>query len=121
MEAKIGKSFDFVLDSLNFDTNKVSQFSYLRSPLDTLFSEDSKVFGHCLLIDSCSENLAKYVNAYVKGKNKRPFETSACILVEKKKCRGHKLLSRFQLLYECKHSYVDAFGLTKKNHIASVL
>ncbi len=115
LEAKIGKSIDFVLDSLNFDTNKVSQFSYLRSPLDTLFSEDSKVFGHCLLIDSCSENLAKYVSAYVKGKTKRPFETSACILVEKKKGQGYnRLLSRFQLLHECKHTYVDACGVTKR-------
>ena len=73
LEAKIGKSFDFVLDSLNFDTNLVSQFSYLRSLLDTLFSEDSKVFSHCLLIDSCSENLAKYVNAYVKGQKQKTF------------------------------------------------
>ena len=77
-------SFDSVLDSLNFDTNKVSQFSYLRSPLDTLFSEDSKVFSHCLLIDSYSKNLAKYTIAYVQGKSKRPFETSVCILVKKK-------------------------------------
>ena len=27
LEVKIGKSFDFVLDSLNFGMNKVSQFS----------------------------------------------------------------------------------------------
>ena len=100
---------------MNFDTNKVNQFSYLRSPLDKLFDEDSKVFGHCLLIDSYSENLAKYINAYVKGKSKRPFETSACILVEKKKGQGHnRLLSRFQLLHECKHTYVDASGVTKR-------
>jgi hypothetical protein len=74
LEAKIGKSFDFVLDSLNFDTNKVNEFSYLRSPvLDSFFDEDSKVFGHCLLIDSYSEKLAKYINAYVKGKSKKTF------------------------------------------------
>ena len=96
-------------------TLNVNQFSCLRSPLDTLFDEDSKVIGHCLLIDSYSENLAKYINAYVKGKSKRPFETSACILVEKKKGQGHnRLLSRFHILHECKHTYVDAFGLTKK-------
>jgi hypothetical protein len=100
---------------LNFNTNKVHQFSYLRSPLDKLFDEDSKVFGYCLLIDSYSKNLAKYINAYVKGKSKRLFETSACILVEKKKGQGHnRLLSRFQLLHECKHTYVDAFGVTKR-------
>ena len=115
LEAKIGKSSDFFLDSWNLDTNLVCQFSNLRSPLDTLFSEDSKIFGHCLLIDSYSRNLTKYIGAYVKGKSKRPFGTSACILVEKKKGQGHnKLLSGFQLLHECKHTYVDALRLTKR-------
>ena len=34
--------------------------------------------------------------------------------MEKKKGQGHnRLLSRFQLLHECKHTYVDAFGVTK--------
>ena len=49
--------------------NKVGQFPYLRSPLDTFFSEDSKVFGHCLLTHSYYENLAKYISTYVKGKS----------------------------------------------------
>ena len=63
---KIGKirlKFVVVLDSLNFGMNKVSQFSCLRSRLDTFFSEDSKDFDHCLYIDSYSESLAKYIRS----------------------------------------------------------
>ena len=45
---------------------------------------------------------------------KTPFETSACILVEKKGQGHNKLLSTFQLLHECKHTYIDDFGLTKR-------
>lgn len=92
VEAKIGKSFDFILDSLKIGMNDINQFSYFRSPLDTLFCEDSKVFGYCLLIDSYSKNLNKYVSANMKGKTKKFFETSAFILVEKKKGQGHKRL-----------------------------
>ena len=57
-----------------------------------------------------------YPNIYVliiKGKSKKPFETSACIFLEHKRvkvtmdyCRDFK--------YECKHTYVDAFELTKR-------
>ena len=101
LESKIGNSFN--------------QFSNLWSPLDAFFYCRFQGFGRCLLINSYSKNLAKYINAYVKGKSKKSFTTSVCILVEKKKGQGHhRLLSRFQSLHECKHTYVDAFGLTKK-------
>ena len=50
-----------------------------------------------------------YVKAYEEGKSKRPFDSSACILVEKKKGQGYnRQLSRFQLLHECVNTYKDA-------------
>ena len=99
--------------------NNEIQLPYLHSSLDTLFDEDSSVYGHCLLLDHFLENLANYIPAYEKGKSKRPFETSACILVKKKKGKvkdknDNRQLSRFQLLHECEYTYGDAFGLTKK-------
>lgn len=119
LESKIGSSIDFVLDSRNFDMNNEIQLPYLHSSLDTLFDEDSSVYGHCLLLDPFLEDLANYIPAYKKGKSKRPFETSACILVKKKKGKvkdknDNRQLSRFQLLHECEYTYGDALGLTKK-------
>ena len=56
-----------------------------------------------------------YVRAYEEGKSKRPFDFSACILVEKKKGQGYnRQLSRVQLLHECVNTYKDACGVIKK-------
>jgi len=72
------------LDFNIFDMNIEIQLPYLHSSLDTLFHEDSSVYGHCLLRDHFFENLVNYILAYEEGKSKRPYETSACILVFKK-------------------------------------
>ena len=56
-----------------------------------------------------------YVRAYEEGKSKRPFDSSACILVEKKKGQGYnRQLSRFQLLHEYVNIFKNACGMTKK-------
>lgn len=69
--------------------NSFNQFSYIRSPLDTDFNEDSRVLGYCLLINLYSKNLAKYVRGYITGKVKELFETSACILMKNREGQGH--------------------------------
>lgn len=106
LESKIGNFF--------------KQFFYLQNSLSIFFSEDSKVFCHFLLINSYSKNLAKYVSAYVKGKKHKIH--SHCNLIENEKGQGHnRLSSRFLLLHAHKHTFVDAFGLIKYNHMASIL
>ena len=116
LESKLNKSFDFVLDSKYFYVNKGRKnLSHLQCSLDTLFDEEGKIWGHCLFIDLFQESLAMYVRAYEEGKSKRPFDSSACILVEKKKGQGYnRQLSIFQLLHECVNTYKNACGVIKK-------
>lgn len=65
-------------------------------------------------IDLFSQSLAIYIRAYKEGKS-RPFDISACILVEKKKSQVYNnQISSFQLLYACVYIYTDAFGVTKE-------
>ena len=57
-----------------------------------------------------------YIKAYYEeGKSKRLFDSSTCILVEKKKSQGYnRQLSKFQLFHKCVNTYKDACGVTKK-------
>ena len=96
--------------------------SHLQCSLDTLFDEESKIWGHYLFIHLFQESLAMYVKAYEEGKSKRPFDSTTCILVEKKKGQGYnRQLSRFQLLHECVNTYKDACGGNKERDLANVL
>jgi hypothetical protein len=63
--------------------NNEIQLLFLHSSLNTSFDEVSSVHDHCLLLDYFLENLTNYIPTYKKGKFKRSFETSACILVKK--------------------------------------
>jgi hypothetical protein len=66
--------------------NKEILLSYSQRSLELLF-EEANVFGCCLFLNLMYESSSIYVRAYEKGKSERPFESSACILMEKKSLR----------------------------------